>query len=67
MEGDTYQTGSNALMRIRDIREKEPAISVKRLAAAREAAMIAARNCVMAQAREPVEEQGAASGVVVFL
>ena len=63
MEGDTYQTGSTALMQIRDIlhvREKEPAIGVKRSAAARKAGLIAARRSVMARAREPGEGQGAA-------
>ena len=63
MEGDTYQTGSTALMQIRDIlhvREKEPAIGVKRLAAAREAGLIAARRSMIARARKPGEKQGAA-------
>ena len=60
MEGDTYRTGSNSLMQIRDTRRKEPAISVKRLAAAREAGMIAAPRSVMTRASEPREEQGAA-------
>ena len=60
MEGDTYETGSKAPMQIRDMREKEPAISVERLAAAREAGMITTRRSVMARARGPGEEQGAA-------
>ena len=60
MEGDTYETGSKALMQIRDMREKEPAISVERLAAAREAGMIAARRSMIARARKPGEKQGAA-------
>ena len=49
MEEDRYQTGSNALIQIIHIREKEPAISVKRLVAAREAGMIAAWRRVIAR------------------
>ena len=63
MEGDKYLTGSKALMQIRDIlyvREKQPAISVKRSAAARKAGLTAARRSVIARARKPGEEQGAA-------